>query len=231
MHGWWARVPAGVRGALEHGDIRLTAGSPRSGAPKAMDPVMGRYGWIASYLWALSILLAGLWGGIAFADWVHSLPAVAVPVQADAGPPASVERTGWDLFAFILRRNMTVYVLLLFGLASAGLASVVVLFGNGIALGQVIGFAKLSGVPAGALANLLLPHGVLELGALCVAGAVGLQGLRLARGLSTFNWGSIRALRLGPVMVFGLAALSVAAGVEAFVTADIAESTRTRSWP
>ena len=78
-----------------------------------------------------------------------------------------------------------------------------------------------SGLPAGALADLLLTHGVLEIGALCIAGAVGFQGLWLALHWSRGGWSAVRALRLGWVLAFGLAALTVAAGVEAFVTTGL----------
>ena len=121
---------------------------------------------------------------------------------------------------------MTVFLMLLLGVVSAGAVTVVVLLGNGLALGQLIGFAGASGMSRVDVALLLLPHGVLEVGALCVAGAVGLQGVRFALGISAVDRRAFRSLRLGAVLVFGLCALTTAAGIEAFVTAEIAESLR-----
>lgn len=189
---------------------------------------MGRYGWIANFTCALLVLLGGLAVGIAIADWIDALPTQSLPSVDPVAAKTSVHRSGWDLFGFILRRNMAVFVLLLFGLVSGGLVTVVVLLGNGIAIGQIIGFARASGMSVGDLANLLLPHGVLELGALCVAGAVGFQGVRLALSLPAIDRESLKALQLGPVLAFGIGALGVAAAVESFVTADIAESLRRR---
>lgn len=180
--------------------------------------------WTGSFCCAVVVLLAGMGAGAAFADWIHALPVDAMS-SADLGTATDpTARSGWELFWFILRRNMTVFVILLLGVVSAGTVTIVVLLGNGIAVGQLIGFAKGSGMSDATIANLLLPHGVLELGALCVAGAVGLRGFRLARGISAFDRAHLKSLQLGLVLAFGLGALAAAAGVEAFVTADIAES-------
>jgi len=180
--------------------------------------------WTGSFCSAVLVFGIGLAVGVAIADWIGGLPTEAMPsTGADVFGEAH-ERSSWELFAFIVRRNMTVFVTLLLGIVSAGIVTIVVLLGNGIALGQLIGFAKGAGMSNADLANLILPHGVLELGALCVAGAVGLRGMRLALGLRALDWRCFKSLRLGLVLLFGLAALSVAAGIEAFVTADIAET-------
>ena len=193
----------------------------------------GTENWIGCFFGAVAVLVVGLAAGIAIAEWINAMPADPMPpVGADAPSPAGAssgrveEPAGWELFAFILRRNMTVFLVLLLGVVSAGLVTVMVLLGNGIAIGQLIGFAKFSGMSQLDVACLLLPHGVLELGALCVAGAVGLKGIRLAFEISAIERRSFHSLRLGTVLVFGLAALAAAAGVEAFVTVEIAESLR-----
>ena len=183
--------------------------------------------WLRCFGCAWVLLLAGLVAGIAVADWINAMPTETMPLST-GDQPAARERSPWELFAFILRRNMTVYVVLLLGVVSAGLVTIVVLVGNGMALGQLIGFAGAAGMSLADVANLLLPHGVLELGALCVAGAVGLKGIPLAFSISSVNRQSVNSLRLGTVLVFGLVALTVAAGVEAFVTAEIADSIRAK---
>lgn len=181
--------------------------------------------WAGCFFGAVLVLLVGVAGGIAIAEWINAMPAGSTPPVASDNP-RDAEPTGWELFAFILRRNMTVFLMLLLGAVSAGLVTVVVLLGNGLAVGQLIGFAGAMGMTRVEVAHLLLPHGVLELGALCVAGAVGLQGIRLAFRISTVDRRSFRSLRLGAVLVFGLGALTTAAAVEAFVTVEIAESLR-----
>lgn len=185
---------------------------------------MDRHNWLATFAMACLVLSAGMAMGHAFAMWMDTLPVgrlTQVDLVATTAP--ADDRSGWSLFAFILRNNLAVYLLLLFGLVSAGAVTFVILLGNGIALGQVIGLARLSGMSNGTLVELLLPHAVLELGALCVAGAVGFQGFRLVLGLSTVEGLSLRSLRLGLVLGFGVCALTTAAGVEAFVTAEFAK--------
>ena len=190
-----------------------------------MEPI-GNDKWIGGFGCSVGVLLVGMLAGIAIADWISSMPAQAMPRNLTDVRAETVDKSGWELFWFILRRNMTVFVILLLGVVSAGAVTVVVLLANGIALGQLIGLAKGAGMSNAAVASLIVPHGVLELGALCVAGAVGLQGVRLAFEIRSLGWGSLRSLRVGTVMAFGLGALAAAAAVEAFVTAEIAESLR-----
>lgn len=191
--------------------------------------------WVGSFFGAVFVLVVGLAAGIAIAEWINAMPAESTlsvdtdrPRQA-AAPLGRIEDPArWELFAFILRRNMTVFLILLLGIVSAGLVTVVVLLGNGIAVGQLIGFARVSGMSQLDVAYLLLPHGVLELGALCVAGAVGLRGIGLAFAISAIDRRWFKSLRLGAVLAFGVGALATAAGIEAFVTVEIAESLRGR---
>ena len=185
--------------------------------------------WGGGFCWAVVVLLAGATAGVAVADWINTMPVEAMPSTGVRTSWASAERSGWELFWFILRRNLTVFVILLFGVVSAGSVTVVVLLGNGIAIGQLIGFAKGAGLSGTAIANLLLPHGVLELGTLCLAGAVGLRGFRLALGMPALDWALLKSLRLGLVLAFGLGSLAVAAAVESFVTAELAELLQGRS--
>lgn len=198
-------------------------------AGSAMQTAFGKYHWFGNFCCAVAVLLIGLASGMGIADWINSMPTEGLPSMGAFRPDESEDRSSWELFAFILRRNMTVFVVLLFGLVSAGIVTVVVLLGNGIAIGQLIGFAKGAGMSNVAVANLLLPHGVLELGVLCVAGAVGLQGTRIALRLPTLDRACLKSLHLGLVLAYGLASLSVAAGIEAFVTADYADSLRGQS--
>ncbi len=200
---------------------------------------------MGSFCGAVAVVLIGVVAGLAIADWINAAAVESLPVpRSEVGAPES-ERSGQDLFGFIFRRNLTVFVTLLLGVVTAGLVTVVVLLGNGIAIGQLIGFATATGMSYATVANLILPHGVLELGTLCIAGAVGLRGIRLAfdlggrgsegsldvdagvggEGPVSFGDG-VRRLRLGLVLAFGVGALGLAAAIEAFVTIEIAESVR-----
>ena len=127
-----------------------------------------------------------------------------------------------DVFLFIYGRNATVYLWLLAGLLSAGVVTFLVLVANGLALGQTVALATQSGASFGNVMDLILPHGILEFGAFCIAGAIGFQGFKLAMG--RVDWSSVRTYRLGWVFAFGVVALAVAAGVEAVITADLAAS-------
>ena len=118
---------------------------------------------------------------------------------------------------------------MLAGLLSAGAITFLVLLFNGIFLGQTVGFAVWHGISPSTIGDLLLPHGVLEMGTFCIAGAVGFQGPRLLREWSRHGWAIVKALRLGVVLAFGVAALAVAAGVETVVVADSVRALRAES--
>ena len=209
---------------------------------------MQQIGWLRAFGLALLVWIGGMVAGYALVDWASGLPTADL-IDALAEMPAAAQsaeseggsiseggttadahsepaKTGWDLFLFIWSRNVSVYVWLLMGLLSAGAITFVVLLMNGITLGQTIASAVWSGVPASAVGELLLPHGVLEIGAFCIAGAVGFQGLRFALGRLQVSREGIRPLRLGVVAAFGVCALAVAAGVEAFVTIEFVDAIR-----
>lgn len=205
-------------------------------------------GWVRAFGLALLVWIGGMVAGYALVDWASGVP-VAQLVDALAEMPAAEQgaeaadalrggaatadarhepaKAGWDLFVFIWSRNVSVYVWLLMGLLSAGTITFVVLLMNGIMLGQMVASALWSGVPISAVGDLLLPHGVLEIGAFCIAGAVGFQGIRFVLGRWQVSRESIRPLRLGMVAAFGICALALAAGVEAFVTIELVDSVRT----
>ena len=188
--------------------------------------------WTNAFLLAVLVWMAGMAGGYAVVQAAKDLPSdlPAPIVVEDAhnagahGPPMNVAApgSGAGLVAFIFRRNLSVYIWILAGLLSAGAATFVVLLVNGIMLGHTIGLAHATGVAPGTLVNLLLPHGVLEVGTFCIAGAVGFQGFRIAVDWSGNGWSAVRSLRLGLVLAYGALALAVAAVLETFVTGALA---------
>lgn len=190
--------------------------------------------WTHAFLLAVLVWTAGMAGGYAIVRAASELPS-DLPDSIDVedaraaqapGMPAHGAAPGSDagLVAFIFRRNLSVYIWILAGLLSAGAVTFVVLLANGIMLGHTIGLAYASGMAPATLSNLLLPHGVLEIGTFCIAGAVGFQGFRIAADWGRTGWSAVRSLRLGLVLAFGVLALTVAAVLETFVTGALAHA-------
>ena len=169
-------------------------------------------------------------GGYALVQATSELPRELPPGAATAGDDdfgvghTAAPETDAGLMAFIFRRNLSVYLWLLTGLLSGGSVTFVVLLANGVLLGQAIGLARRAGASPSLITDLLLPHGVLEVGAFCIAGAVGFQGFRLACAWERTGWPAVRACRLGLVLAYGAAGLAVAAVIEVLVTGALAES-------
>ena len=193
--------------------------------------------WTHAFLLAVVVWAAGMAGGYGIVQVTKNLPSeLPVPMSegergADAlvtPAPGAVRVSDAGLLVFILRRNLTVYLWLLAGLLSAGAVTFVVLLANGIMLGNTIGLASAAGMTPAMLIDLLLPHGVLEVGTFCIAGAVGFQGFRIASDWGRNGWGAVRSLRLGLVLAYGTLALAVAAALETFVTGALAEAMRDR---
>ena len=193
--------------------------------------------WTHAFLLAVVVWAAGMAGGYGIVQVTKNLPSeLPVPMSegergADAlvtPAPGAVPVSDAGLLVFILRRNLTVYLWLLAGLLSAGAVTFVVLLANGIMLGNTIGLASAAGMTPAMLIDLLLPHGVLEVGTFCIAGAVGFQGFRIASDWGRNGWGAVRSLRLGLVLAYGTLALAVAAALETFVTGALAEAMRDR---
>ena len=197
--------------------------------------------WTGPFLLAWAVWIVGMAAGFAIVEWTKHLPSELPPVveETSEGIDVGVAEPGtmnadhtadhrlatpMAVFTFIFGRNLTVYLWLLAGLLSAGMITFVVLLANGILLGQTIGLAVGAGLSPTVIAHLLLPHGVLELGTFCIAGAVGFQGLRLACDWTGTGWRTVQTFRLGLVVVFGTGALVTAAGFETVVTGALAES-------
>lgn len=197
------------------------------------------YRWALAFALAATVWAAGTGAGVLVAEragaWTleHADGALDAAALEEVEPDRDSDRESdrgaapaqpskGAVFLFILGRNTAVYLWLLTGLLSAGAVTFVVLLYNGIQLGLTIGFAQQAGMPAGVMTDLLLTHGVLELGAFFVAGAVGFQGFRLATAWSRLGRASFSALRLGTVLLFGLCALTGAAAIETFVTPQLA---------
>lgn len=191
---------------------------------------MKRIRWVCAFGLAAVVWSAGLAAGHAVAAqaetsaWAEAdQAALAAAWENGEEPrPQPVDaRSKAATFVYILGRNSAVYIWLLAGLFSAGAVTFAVLAYNGVQLGMTVELALQAGMPGHQLAGLLLPHGVLEMGTFFIAAAVGFQGARLG-AWGRQGWGFVKALRLGLVLAFGLAALTVAAAIETFVTGQMA---------
>lgn len=145
---------------------------------------------------------------------------VTTPHVAEESPAIGQIPRPPRLFLEIAGRNTTVFALLLTGLVTAGLSAALVLALNGIAVGLLVGSALSAGRDAFVLATLLVPHGLIEMPAFVVAGAVGLRGWRVARrALQTGDPELPPELAtLGGPILFGFIALLLAAVIESTVT-------------
>ena len=183
--------------------------------------------WIRGLAAAAAIWGTGaVAGGAVAAQTIEALVAAERPNQrlervVDAGKP---ETPPTRLYIGIFGRNLSVYLWLLCGLVSGGLTTVALLAFNGVALGQIAGFALGAGMPVKHLALLTLPHAVPELGAFLLAGAVGLRGPAL---LSAWFSGTSGRAPLAGVLrpaAWGVFVIAVAAAIEVFVTVPIAQA-------
>ena len=124
----------------------------------------------------------------------------------------------------IFGRNLAVYLWLLCGLVSCGLTTLGVLAFNGVALGQIAGFAVGAGMAMQHFALLTLPHLIPELGAFLLAGAIGLRGPAL---LSAWFEGTFSRAPLAGVLRpagYGVVMIAIAAVIEAYVTVPMAQA-------
>lgn len=169
--------------------------------------------------WRL-VLAAGIWAAGLVAGALAVGGAGAAAAQA-GGVAAPLDPYGSLTLGQLLATNLAVVTISLAGLITAGLASVIQLALAGYLLGLLVATAAAAGAPPALLARALLPHGLLEITGLWLAGAAGLTGARL------MGWAlrprPVRSLAVGyghlarEVAAAGL--LTVAAGlVEWFIT-------------
>ena len=119
----------------------------------------------------------------------------------------------------IAGRNLTVLAFLLSGLFTFGFMSASVLAYNGFALGGLVRNSLAMGMEPNVLAELILPHGVLELTAFVLAGAMGLRGWSLGR--DAMRSGRWEFVGVRTTIVVSVAAVMVAAMIESTITRHI----------
>ncbi len=168
---------------------------------------------------ALTIVVAGFglgWGIVA----TLSGPAVSTFASSveQNSPTPDIPPPG-PLFAKIAGRNLTVLAFLLSGLFTFGLMSAAVLAYNGFALGGLIRNSLAMGMEPNVLAGLILPHGVLELTAFVLAGAIGLQGWSMGR--NAIRSGRWEFVGVRTATVVSAASVMAAAVIESTITRHI----------
>ncbi len=151
-----------------------------------------------------------------------SMKTMSSPIQTAPDPTADTTIIGMRaLFVRIVAHNIFVYVLLLLGLVSWGIPTVLATANNAWSLGWTIASALANGMRPSTIAVLILPHGILEIAGFVLGTAVGFQGLR-------YGVLALRGqLRPTPSVVRGLMVWSVA-GMLLLIVAAIVESSITR---
>lgn len=129
---------------------------------------------IAALLLFLPMALAVAWGIDDPGAAIGVVPAEFQGEGASSGDLGVSPDERAQLSSVIFTNNLQVAFLAFAGGALAGLGTVLVLLYNGLAIGAILGIAIENG-DASVLAELIVPHGVLELTLIVVAGAAGLR--------------------------------------------------------
>lgn len=147
------------------------------------------------------------------ADYLRN-PARRVAEEESGQSPAPDAALGAEFSAFLMTHNIRVAILALFLGLTLGLGTGYLLFTNGVLLGAVA--ARYAAAGFGEfLAGWLLPHGVLEIPAILIAGQGGfLIAAALVRGGRQPRWMRLRLLLPDlVVLIAGVAGMLVWAGL------------------
>lgn len=127
---------------------------------------------------------------------------------------------------FILWNNLIGVAVTLTGALTFGMLSIISLFVNGLIVGGLLGITVGYTSPV-LLAALLLPHGIFELPALWLAGAI---GLRIAHRLVRYLWGTddeilthLEMVEVIILIIITVLLLVIAAWIEVTHTPEIAD--------
>jgi stage II sporulation protein M len=125
----------------------------------------------------------------------------------------------YDMFAKIFANNLEACILLFLGGATLGILTVFIMSLNGIVIGAIMELVSKDHTPL-FVAAAILPHGIFEIPAFILAGAI---GILLARSLIaewySGNDAAADARRFGRLFVlYILPLVAIAAFVEAFIT-------------
>jgi uncharacterized membrane protein SpoIIM required for sporulation len=186
----------------------------------------------------MAILLGA--GAETYLTQVRHFPVAGADGGLEIHSPQNTGRSGIvpvvgmrTLFVRIVAHNAFVYFLLLLGLISWGIPSVLATVNNAWSLGWVIASTLAKGVSPSTVAILILPHGILEIAGFSLGAAVGLQGLHFGmlalRGELKLTPHSVRVLVLCSVV--GMLFLVAAALIESSITRELVLRYRAPSVP
>ncbi len=185
-------------------------------------PLAAVGGWLYPYaLLAMATFLAGaVAGGSAMS--VTSPQALADAADTFRTPPLYPDTlTAWRIFS----NNVVALAVVAGGVVSFGLLTLVGLFLNGLLLGTVA-YAGLANGDLLPMLALVLPHGVVELPAFFLVGAVAYRVtwklVSYLRGATTRPITRREALEAAALCVAAVGAIAVAAWIEAELTVDVA---------
>ncbi|HWP97845.1 MAG TPA: stage II sporulation protein M [Syntrophomonadaceae bacterium] len=129
--------------------------------------------------WLLILIIGVALGFIFFNQaypWLHPL---VQSTTALAEPPKMISTVSLPVYLlglYFLKNSLVVLLCLLTARPSRGLFPVLVLIINGLVLGfAAVLFHKKIGMAYGIFSLAILPHGIFEFGAICVACALGMQ--------------------------------------------------------
>ena len=183
---------------------------------------MKRYILVSAILFAAGIVV-----GSGSPSLQHYLQSQIEPLIGTVERLEAMENTQLWMFLFIFFNNFIKAVAIVFLGALLSVIPIYFLVMNGMVLGFVVAMASQSGANAGALVITgILPHGILELTAIIIAGAYGMKyGVLIFRELASALKGraSIHELRafhgtLKRLMSFLFFAMLAAAFIESTVT-------------
>jgi len=170
--------------------------------------------------------IAGATLGAIVASHVLQLPHDApIPAQAiksvhDEVVAYRVVPTQTVLLGRILRRNATVFLVMLGGLVTFGATSVLATLVTSWSLGWLAIGARIAGTPLWAIVLVTIPHGVLEMIAFVIAASIGLEGWSILSLGATETVSGLRQSRHAVMgwLVVGTMCLVGAAWLESTIT-------------
>ncbi|NOV00367.1 stage II sporulation protein M [Paenibacillus planticolens] len=125
------------------------------------------------------------------------------------------QESGSQAAIHIFIRNSCVALILVLGLFFFALPTIAILFINGLWIGAVIASKLIDGASLFEIGIKILPHGMFEIPALLLAGAIGLKGIYFYYN-SDKQW----AIHL-KYLIYVICFLFVGALVEGFITAKL----------
>ncbi|MBP1912461.1 stage II sporulation protein M [Thermococcus stetteri] len=173
------------------------------------------------FLYLLAVFFVGIAVGLAYSK---TRPGAAIEyMERLARQFGGISDDPFKNFVKIFLNNAKVALLVIVAGLFFGVGSGFVIFANGFIVGLVVGVLKERGIPVKTLILGLVPHGIIEVPAILLAGAAGMCWYRRIideedKGKG-FKEGALRALRLYLVV---LVMLLIAAFIEAYVTPNVA---------